>query len=189
VLAIARLRAATARLLLDDPEVTALLDRMAAPEIETAAAEHDEARSPLGATASESAHRPITGTAHAIVWEGSVALDDARRYARRRLGLDLGNVVEAGGGRPLSADAHALEKMAAGGVQTLVIFTPAWEPPLLELLDFLGELRRRAGREVSIVVVPVPDGARDVTDLERATWTTAIGRLADPRLYVEIGAA
>jgi hypothetical protein len=188
-LATGRLRAATVGLLLDDPGVSALLDRMASPEIETAAAQHDEGLAPLAAVTAQGTHRPITGTAHAIVWEGSLPLDAARQYARAHLGLDLANLVEAGGGRPLSADADALEKIAAGDVQTLVVFTPAWEPPLLELLDFLGEIRRRVGREVSILVTPVPDGARSVTELERTTWTTAIGRLADPRLYVEAGAA
>jgi hypothetical protein len=69
----------------------------------------------------------------------------------------------------------------------LIVFTPAWEPPLLELLDFLAELRRRAGSGLSIVVAPVPDGRRAVTDVERATWTRAVGRLADPKLYVETG--
>src|SRR5262245_50067560 len=42
-LATARLRAATSALLIDDARVTALLDRMATPEIETAAAEHEAA--------------------------------------------------------------------------------------------------------------------------------------------------
>jgi hypothetical protein len=35
----------------------------------------------------------------------------------------------------------------------------------------------------------VPDGSRDVSDLERETWVRAMGRLKDPRLYVETGAA
>ena len=43
VLAARALRAATAALLLEDSQVTALLDRMASPEIETAAPEHDDA--------------------------------------------------------------------------------------------------------------------------------------------------
>jgi hypothetical protein len=42
---------------------------------------------------------------------------------------------------------------------------------------------------VSIVVAPVPEGAREVSALERETWVRATGRLADPRLYVETGAA
>jgi hypothetical protein len=185
-LAAARLRAATKRLLLDDPGVTALLDRMASPQIETAAAEHETAP-PLELGVHSAAPRPITGRAQALIWENSVPADAARDYARRHLGLDVTSVMAAGGGA-LAADRAALERLTANAGTTLLVLTPAWEPPLLELLDFLAELRRRAGPDVSIVVAPVPDGPRAVTDVERATWTRAIARLADPKLYVEAGA-
>ncbi|HEX6361367.1 MAG TPA: DUF2868 domain-containing protein [Albitalea sp.] len=188
-LASLRLRAATAALLLDDPRVTALLDRMAAPEIETAAGTHDVAPPPVQIGAATAVHRPITGSAHALIWEGSLAADAARAYARRHLGLEVIDVAEAGGGRALAADRATLERLAADPAHALVVLTPAWEPPLLELLDFLAELRRRVGAEASIVVAPVPDGPRAVTDVERATWEQAIARLADPKLYVETGAA
>jgi hypothetical protein len=182
-----RLRAATAALLLDDPRVTALLDRMAAPEIETAAAAGSETPAD-GPTPPAPAYPPITGTAHAVIWEGSLEQDAARAYGRR-LGLDVASIVEAGGGREFSADRTALDALGAGGVQTLIVFTPAWEPPLLELLDFLAELRRRVGNGVSIVVAPIADSARDLSEVERQTWARAVGRLADPHLYVETGAA
>ena len=97
-------------------------------------------------------------------------------------------VAEAGGGRGLAADRAALERLAADPAKATVVFTPAWEPPLLELLDFLGELRRHVG-DSAIVVAPVPDGARAVTGVERDTWTRAIARLGDPKLYVETGTA
>jgi hypothetical protein len=185
-LAAARLRAATKRLLLDDSEVTALLDRMASPEVETAAAEHDVAP-PLEIGLPPAEHRPLTGSASALVWEGSLPVDAARGYARMHLGLDVTSVSEAGRGE-LAADRAALERLATGDAHTVVVFTPAWEPPLLELLDFLAELRRRVGSAASIVVAPVPDGPRAVNDVERSTWTRAIARLADPKVYVEAGA-
>jgi hypothetical protein len=97
--------------------------------------------------------------------------------------------VTAAGGGELFVDRAALEQLASDATRTLIVFTPAWEPPLLELLDFLAELRRRIGSAVSIVVAPVPDGPRAVNDVERATWTRAIARLADPKLYVEVGAS
>ena len=130
----------------------------------------------------------MKGSARAVIWESSLSSDSARAYSRRRLGLDVTTVMEAGTGE-LSADRTALEQLTANASQALVVFTPAWEPPLLELLDFLAELRRRIGPAASIIVAPVPDGAREVSDVERATWTRAIGRLADPKLYVETGAA
>ena len=182
-----RLRAATKALLLGHPAVTALLDRMASPMIETEAAEHDSAVPPsIGLAAGPP--RPITGSAWAVIWERSVPVASVRDYARAHLALDVTSVGEAGGGK-LAADGATLERLASDAPGTLIVLTPAWEPPLLELLDFLAEIRRRVGASASIIVVPVPDGARAVSDVETATWTRAIGRLRDPKLYVEAGAA
>ena len=187
LLAAVRLRAATGALLLEDSRVTALLDRMASPAIETAAAQHDEAPSPaIGLAAA--GDRPMTGSAQALIWENSLPPDAARSYARRQLGLEVVDVAEAGAGR-LDVDRAALEQLAMDPSRTLIVFTPAWEPPLLELRDFLGALRQRIGPAASIVVAPVPDGPRAVTEVERATWRRAIAQLADPKMYLETGAA
>jgi hypothetical protein len=185
----ARLRAAERALLLDDARVTALLDRMASPAVETAAAEHGETAATPAADAAE--YHEATGRARAIIWEGCSSAAAARAHARGRLRLELDTVVEAGGSRTLGADRQALDAIGSTEPGTVVVFTPAWEPPLLELLDFLGELRRRVGPEHSIVVAPVADvadEARAVTAVEHETWTRAVGRLRDPKLYVEAGA-
>jgi len=181
----ARLRAAERALLLDDARVTALLDRMASPAVETAAAEHGEQAAPPSSDAV--AYREATGRARAVIWEGCSSAAAARAHARSRLGLELDAVVEAGGSRTLGADRQALDAISSTEPSTVVVFTPAWEPPLLELLDFLGELRRRVGLEHSIVVAPIADEARTVTGVEHETWARAVGRLRDPKLYVEAG--
>jgi len=186
VIAGARLRAAERALLLDDARVTALLDRMASPAVETAAAEHGETAATHASGAAE--YREVTGRARAVIWEGCSSAAAARAHARGRLRLELDTVVEAGGSRTLGADRQALDAIGSTEPGTVVVFTPAWEPPLLELLDFLGELRRRVGPEHSIVVAPVADEARAVTTVEHETWAHAVGRLRDPKLYVEAGA-
>jgi hypothetical protein len=186
VVAGARLRAAERALLLDDARVTALVDRMASPAVETAAAEHAE--SSAAPSEDAAAYREVTGRARAVIWEGCVSAPGARAHARNRLGLELVAIAEAGGNRTLGADAQALDAIGASEPGPVVVFTPAWEPPLLELLDFLGELRLRVGAEHSIVVTPVADGARTVTAVEHETWARAVGRLRDPRLYVEAAA-
>jgi hypothetical protein len=185
VIAGSRLRAAERALLLDDARVTALLDRMASPAVETAAAEHDETAATAAAEAAE--YPEATGRARAVIWEGCSSAAAARAHARGRLRLELDTVVEAGGSRTLGADRQALDAIGSTEPGTVVVFTPAWEPPLLELLDFLGELRRRVGPEHSIVVAPVADEARAVTSVEHETWARAVGRLRDPKLYVEAG--
>ena len=186
VIAGARLRAAERALLLDDARVTALVDRMGSPAVETAALEHAE--SAAAPTTDAADYREVKGRANAIIWEGCVSAPGARAHARNRLGLELVAIVEAGGSRPLGADRQALDAIGSSEPGTVVVFTPAWEPPLLELLDFLGEVRVRAGAEHSIVVAPVADGARAMTAVEHETWARAVGRLRDPKLYVEAGA-
>jgi hypothetical protein len=187
-LAAVRLRAATGALLLEDSRVTALLDRMASPAIETAAEQHEKPP-PLEIGLATGGDRPMTGSAQALIWENSLPPDAARSYARRHLGLDVVDIVEAGAGR-LTTDRAALDKVVSTDpVRTVVVFTPAWEPPLLELRDFLAELRQRLGPAASIVVAPVPDGPRAVTEVERATWQRAIALLVDPKIYLETGAA
>jgi hypothetical protein len=186
VVAGARLRAAERSLLLDDARVTALIDRMGSPAVETAAAEHGENATAPSSDAAP--YREVTGRARAVIWEGCSSPAAARAHARSRLGLELDAVVEAGGSRTLGADRQALDAIGGAEPGTVVVLTPAWEPPLLELLDFLGELRRRVGPEHSIVVAPIADEARTVTSVEHETWARAVGRLRDPKLYVEAGA-
>jgi hypothetical protein len=182
----ARLRSATRALLVEDPRVTALLDRMATPAIETAAAEPEDART--AAALPDTSHpRTLVGSACAVIWGGSIdpALADA--HARRTLGLSLSAIVEAGGERTLDEDRAAIDRVR--GATGVVVFTRAWEPPLLDFLDFVSALRSALGNETSIVVSPIAEGADGVAQSQRDTWARAIGRVADPRLYLETGAA
>lgn len=186
VVARQRLHAATRALLLDDPRVTALLDRMNAPDLETASLEREEAHfaEPLQAP---TAQRHLSGRAHAVIWSESLAPAQAQSYAQR-LGLELVHTIAAGGNRALADDREALARLA-GGVQSVLVFTPAWEPPLLEFHDFLRELRRSVGDEASIVVTPVGEKGNVPSELEREAWSRSVARVPDPRLYVETAAA
>lgn len=182
-----RLRAATVALLVEDPRVTALLDRMSEPEVATASFEPDDSR--IDDSPPPSAfHGELSGTARAVVWSMSLARDALQAFARERLGLELATVVEAGGSRDLAEDRLAIDAISKGTERTLVVFTPAWEPPLLEFLDFLSALREKVG-STSIVVTPVAEGLREVTSVERDTWARAVARLADPHVYLEAGNA
>jgi hypothetical protein len=182
-----RLRAATRRLLLEDARVTALLDRMDQPDVETQARDapphpHDDHSSPELPTAE------LRGPANGVIWSQALPADAAAEFARTRLRLELGAVAEAGGGQSLDAERAALGTVV-GETGSIVVFTPAWEPPVLEFGDFLAALRKRIGPAVSIVVVPVGEGMAPSTPLERDTWAHAIARAADPRVYLETGDA
>jgi Protein of unknown function (DUF2868) len=180
-----RLRAATRRLLLEDARVTALLDRMDQPDVETqardAAPQLRETRSAPDLPAA-----PLRGPANGVIWSQALPADAAAEFARARLRLALGTLVEAGGGQPLDAERAALSAVA-DGTSSVVVFTPAWEPPLLEFGDFLAALRKRVGATVSIVVVPIGEDEAPSTALERETWARAVSDAADPRVYLETG--
>jgi hypothetical protein len=179
------LRSATRALLVEDPRVTALLDRMATPAIETAAVEPEDARA--APVLPDTSHpRALVGSACAVIWSGSIDPSLAGAYAQRVLGVSLTTIVEAGGERTLDDDRAAIDRIR--GATGVVVFTRAWEPPLLEFLDFVSTLRSRLGSDASIVVSPVAEGADGIAQSQRETWARAIGRVADPRLYLETGA-
>lgn len=181
-----RLRAATHALLLEDPRVNALLDRLSAPDIEMSGAEHSDTRQsqPVRARAGQPV---LVGAADAVIWGQSIDVTQAAEFARVRFGLELGVIAEAGGGRPLDADRAAIGKLEASG--SVLVFTPAWEPPLLEFDDFLATLRERIGPSASIVVVPVGEQGGSIRALDREIWTRAVNQSGDAGVYLETGDA
>lgn len=185
-----RLRAATVGLLLDDPRVTALLDRMNAPEVAVRAPPADDSPAGTGgARATPTFGGAPSGAlpAAGIVWSGVLDAEHAREYAASRLGWTLADVAEAGGDRPLEADRAAIDTVAAARPAAVFVFVRGWEPPLLDFLDFARELRGRVGEQTSLVVVPVAAGGGTVEPAASAPWSRALARLADPRLYLETG--
>jgi len=182
-----RLRRATTRLLLEDPEVTALLDRLEAPLVDLGGND-DEA--PGGHD------RPgLSGPREAlaaeglllVIWNRAAAPEAARAWLREALGVEAAAVVEAG---ILQDDAQQRGALAAGSremqgsVRRLLVVTKGWEPPLLEFMDYLGLLREEFGTEPSITIVPLDVQGRAVRESERDVWAKALARVRDPRLYV-----
>jgi hypothetical protein len=60
----------------------------------------------------------------------------------------------------------------------------AWEPPLGEFIDWLGELRAALGARAPIFVVPIePDGAL-ASGSDARIWSRALDAAGDPFLFV-----
>ena len=129
----------------------------------------------------------LAGAASALIWNQSVAAAAAADIVGQRLGLTVANPLEAGGGS-LAEEKQTLARLE-GTADPVIVLTPGWEPPLLEFVDFLGELRAAIGPAPSIVVLPVAEPGSELTAVERENWRRAVGRSADPRAYVETGDA
>jgi Protein of unknown function (DUF2868) len=180
-----RLRAATRALLLEDPQVTALLDRLSVPDLETRAGQVSQAAGARARPLPSKTSLRVSGTADAVIWSRRLDAGDAAAIARDRFGIELDVVAEAGGGHSLASDRAALEQLRAE--RSVFVFTSAWEPPLLDFVDFLGVLRATIGPGPSIVVVPVGEHAETATPSERDMWARAVNKAGDARIYVETG--
>lgn len=94
-----------------------------------------------------------------------------------RLGSNL-LIRDAGGRRSLAEDSAVIDACAgeAGGVALCV---RGYEPPVLEVTDFLAELREALGAARPICVFLL-----DGSDLDRDTWRRKLLGLGDPALSV-----
>jgi hypothetical protein len=177
-----RLSVATRSMLREDPEVTALLDRLNTPRASFDAETEPEA----GARADELPPPAPTPTGEAtavIVWNEAGSDTQVGDWFRRRFESEPGKPVGFSVLQSQAAQHRLLDEMGRN-VRRLVIFTKGWEPPLLEFSDFLSLARDRLGREVSFTLVPLDVTRTVVEESEREVWGRALSRQRDPRLYV-----
>jgi MFS family permease len=183
-----RLRRATRDLLRNDPEVTALLDRLDAPLVRLERQAADEAPSVAGGAAAPPPREAATAQGLLLlVWNGAVTVEHGRDWLAANLGVDAAAVADV---NILQREAERRAALAAarGGVKPavrrVIVLTKGWEPPLLEFADFLGVVRDECGADCSITVVPLDVSGSAVPAAGREVWARALARVADPRLYV-----
>ena len=186
MVALFRLRGATIHLLLDDPQVKALIDRMSATELELGPDDVEAAARGDGKLAA-GAPADLPSQALGIVWSGAIAQDEANAWSLRHLHKHITRTVAAGGGRALQEDEATVRTVGSSKPRAVVLFVRAWEAPLLDLQDFIESLRTAVGQECSIIVVPVGPGGATANDSQKATWSRWVGRVADSALYLEAG--
>lgn len=182
-----RLRRATASLLLDDPEVTALRDRLDTPLVHSAADSQEAGLEP-DRDSPPPPVEAVTGEGLVLViWNAATGESEARRWMERvlRAGPEAAAAVGI-----LQSDEerrrHVRELAAAatGGPRRVVLVTKGWEPPLLEFADFVTMLREELGSDCSITVAPLDVSGSRVRAADREVWAQALSRQRDPRLYV-----
>jgi hypothetical protein len=185
LLAMARLRAATRNLLLDDPRVRALLDRMGTadvklgPGLKEAAAVFPDAHAQSAPA--------MSGDAVVIVWSGALPLGDTRQWTASHLRWRATEILEAGS-RTIAADEAIIERVAALQPGAVILYVRGWEAPLLDLQDFIHALRARVGPQCSLILVPVGANGDVANDAQRTVWSRWTARVGDPALYMEVGA-
>jgi hypothetical protein len=188
-----RLRAAVRTAFQKVPGVAALRDRLESRLVETGAVNDEPVSQPdaveeRAGTAALGPNIPC----RALVWSGFPIFDAVA--ASSALGVEVASLHFAGTGG-LEQDAAAVRALAdAGGDEPILVIAKAWEPPVLELLDFLVELRAAIGDGRAILVVPLALDAdacpAPPAGSDAQQWRRAADRLGDPGTSVyTVGAA
>lgn len=109
----------------------------------------------------------------------------------RSVGWDIFDIMEiqgeAGADRPVF---DALSDSFKTGNKGAVLLLEAWQPPIMETVEFIRELRATLGKKAPIAVFLIgkPDGQNIFTlvdSSDKAVWSQALKKLADPYLRFE----
>ncbi len=197
--AFARYRFATAvRMAFDRmPGLVDLVDRLDNPLVETNAPDAER----VGVLTGTGDHRPpgelATRRCAIVNWAGLELADDSLSSAvERDFGLGAVCVHAAGGAQSLADDRALLERLTELHDQSnlaVVIMVRSWEPPILEFIDFVGELRAKLGDGAAIIVVPVALGEDGVPvaalESDHEQWRQRVDAVGDPWLSIRSLAA
>ncbi len=164
----ARQRAAIRAALLTTPGAPAVLRRLSRAAIHTASPEAE-----LGAHDTPGAELSRSSIADAdavIIWA------DAPRPSS-----GSPHPLAAGGSRTIAEDRAVLASLGQRDPRpSVALYVKAWEPPMLELLDFLRDLRQTIGQGAAITVVPTGDASAE----QHNAWHRKLTTLSDPWLSV-----
>lgn len=199
-----RLRHASRWCLLHTPGAADVLDRLNRVMIETQAttAEAAVALQPGNNATAVFTEREgeVVSQALLINWS-AVPIDDiqASQLLSGQLALAVQPPLHAGGHNSLEADAeviaqvhHALQYAKSDtlfGSAQVIVLVKAWEPPMMEIVDFLRDLRQTIGSGVRIVVVALQmsdgNGASDhETRVAFEQWQHKLATIGDPWLNI-----
>ncbi len=180
--------------LLSLPLIQSLLLRMNQPLIQTRASIEKEL-----ANLSES-NREIetltpqqTGNCYAINWAATLPSSEGLlAFLQQTFAISVDRTYEAGGANSIEQDTNVIQHIAQSPSSThsIILAVKSWEPPLLEILDFLQNLRNVLARKQSIIVLPFNQNGRLAdakTDAENlSVWNSVVARLEAENVFVAL---
>jgi hypothetical protein len=186
-----RLRAACAQALLADAHVRRLLQRMNTPLVRT---ESLQSERPLESSAAETvfADLPAGKDWQVVNWAAvpiaQTALDRLLGDALQAAGARSAHV--AGGTRSSAQDSELIAQLAddtrSDNAPAVLIIAKSWEPPTLELMDFIGALRAALADDATVAIMPIAvvDGAPAAPGAaHQLTWQHTLGQAQLPNVH------
>jgi len=164
-------RQAIKSILLQHPEITALLDRMDAV-IENVQSNAPQVVAKRDAQDSD-LHSLLSNADLLVLWNG-VTTDLLKNQ----------NIINAGGENSLQQDIENLYNLDITLGKSICIVTKSWEPPLLEFHDYIKSLREHFGAEASISIQPIDTSGDYANTADTEVWRQSIAKLQDAKVYV-----
>jgi hypothetical protein len=185
--ALLRQRAALRRVFGSLPGAADLRDRLDSQWIATAGPGGEPA--PIAPAVLAHPNAPPPARVRAVRWSGLALADpDAAALVRAALGSELAGATSGGAGSGKS-DAALIAELA-GAEEPPALLVKAWEPPLAEFLDWLGELRAALGAGAPIFVLPVAEAAGGPPALaagrDARIWSRGLDAVGDPWLFAVV---
>ncbi|HHH43502.1 MAG TPA: DUF2868 domain-containing protein [Gammaproteobacteria bacterium] len=180
-----RLRFHLRKALCNLPGAPELLARMNSPLITTLAAEPEQVPEP----ATDDAVRKPGRTHYAlrcpvIHWSGVCSNPDEISRQLEAMGIEALDFLRAGGRQTTAQDHELVASLCKQKPQGIGILVKSWEPPLLDLLDFVRAVRRQCGAKMPVIVL-LWGGEDTVRAADLETWQATLAQLGDPDLHVE----
>ena len=167
------------------PGAPEVLARMNSPLVSTAALRPEPAPEVDADALPAREHATGPKTACTLVaWSGSITDLAPLRARLLELGIEPLDLVHAGGAQRMEQDQAVLGALCRSRDQGVALVVKAWEPPLLEFVDFVQQVRDRCTRgQPVIVLLWGGEAAVDQRDIE--VWQLTLRPLKDPDLHVE----
>ena len=174
------------RALCNLPGAPELLARMNSPLVSTMSTEPEHALSLSGGQAEVSSGEPhYSISCPIIVWSGACTDVDDMTGPLSAMGIEAQEFLQAGGRQTTEQDLELVESLCGRKPEGIGILVKAWEPPMLDFLDFIRGIRRQCGQQRPVIVL-LWGGQEGVYTADRETWRLTLAQLHDPDLHVEI---
>ncbi len=167
------------------PGAPELLARMNSPLVSTSAQQPETAAgfdtNAIGGKSKSSGY----GLNCALVsWSGAINNADDIAGQLQTLGIRVQGLLPAGGTRSTDQDGNTIVSLCGSRPEGVAVVVKAWEPPLLEFLDFVQSIRRKCHKRQPVIVL-LWGGSEAVSDINLETWQVMLQQLKDPDLYTE----
>ena len=162
-----------------------LLARMNSPLISTSAPQPETAMAIEAGARYQPPESGSYGLKCAVIdWSGTGVELNGIATQLKTMGLAAQGLLTAGGIRTTDQDRATILALSKRKPEGVAVIVKAWEPPMLEFLDFIQGIREQ-GRKRQPIIVLLWGDKDGVSRRDLETWQLTLRQLKDPDLHVE----